>query len=169
MAEDGPPHDGKVRVGTHEVVGELFDKVQLLAEGGAVDFHRHVDAIEDNAVLVVVDIGGVLEKPLLPIDHDGNDAVVLTGGVVEPPGVPLVLPAELALGIAALRRRLGGGDSTGVLLRLREIDGDVQIAVGCRGDPLLVLCDAVAADIVRVLAEAVVPVRGGLGGDGILL
>ena len=169
MAQNGAAHDGQVRVGAHKIVGELPDEVQLLAEGGPVDLHGHVLPVEHDAVLVIVHIGGVLEKPILLIDGNGNDAVVLTGGMVHPAGVALVLPAQQALGIAALGRQLGGGDGLGVLFRLGEVDGDVQIAVGGGGHPLHILHDAVAADVVRVLAEFVVPVRGGLRGLAVLV
>ena len=80
--------------------------------------------------------------------------------MVQPPAVALVLTAELALGVPALGGGLGGGNRLGVLLRLGEIDGNIQIAVfgGC--DPLHILGDAVGPDVVRVLAELIVPVRG---------
>ena len=169
MAQDGAAHDGQVRVGAHEVVGELADEVQLLAEGGAVDLHGDVLAVEDDAVLVIVDIGAVLEEPALPIDGDGDDPVILAGGMVHPAGVALILPAQLALGIAALGRRLGGGDGPGVLLRFGEVDGDVQVPKLRGGDPFHIPGDAVAADVVRILAEPVVPVGGGLRGLGIAL
>ena len=164
MAQNGAAHDGQVRVGAHKVVGELLDEIQELAEGGAVDLHGHVRSVEDDAVLVVVDIGAVLEEPVLAVNGDGDDAVVLPGGVVHTARVALVLPAELALGIAALGRRLGGGDGPGVLLRFGEVDSDIQVAVGRGSHPLHVLCDAVAENVIGVLAELIVPVCGGLRG-----
>ena len=164
VAQDGAAHDGKIGVAAHEVVGELLDEVQQLAEGGLLDLHGGVTAVEDDAMLVVVDIGAVLEEPVLPVDGDGNDPVILPGGVVEPSRVSLVLLAEQALGVAALGRCLGRGDGAGVLLRLGEIDGDIHIAVGGGGLPLHIPCDAVAPDIVGVLAEPVQPVRGLLRG-----
>ena len=169
MAQNGAAHDGQIRVGAHEVVGELADEVQLLAEGGAVDLHGDVLAVEDDAVLVVVDIGAILEEPALSVNGDGDDPVILAGGMVHPAGVALILPAQLALGVAALGRRLGGGDGPGVLLRLGEVDGDVQVPELRGGNPLHVPGDAVAADVVRVLAEVVKPVGGTLRGVGITL
>src|SRR5699024_2152755 len=122
-----------------------------------------VQAVEHDAVLVVVDVGAVLEVPGAVVDGDGDDAVVLAGGVVHPAGVALVLHAQLALGVGALGGQLGGRDGLGVLFGLGEVDGDVQVAVGGGGDPLEVLLDAVAADVVGVLAEGVEPVGGGAG------
>jgi len=92
-----------------------------------------VPAVQNDAVLVVVDIGAVLEEPVLLMDGDGDDPVVLPGGVVEPSGVALVLSAQQALRIAALGGGLRRGDGLGVLLRLGEIDGDVQFPVGGGG------------------------------------
>ena len=169
MAEDGAAHDGQVRVGAYEVVGELLHEVQQLPEGCPVDLHGDVPAIKDDAVLVVVDIGGILEEPFAVVDGDGDDPVVPPGGMVHPARVALIFPAELALGVAALGGGLGGGDGPGVLLRLGEVDGDVQIAVLRGGNPLHVSGNAVAADVVRILAEPVIPVRGRLGRLGVFL
>ena len=119
-------------------------------------------------MLVVVDIGAVLEEPVLLIDGDGDDPVVLPGGVVEPSRVALVLPAELALGVAGLGRGLRRGNGLGVLLRLGQVDGDVQFPVGCGGLPLYIPGDAVTSDVVRVLTEAVEPVRRRLRGVAVL-
>ena len=120
-------------------------------------------AVEHDAVLVVVDIGAVLQIPCAAVDGQRDDAVVLAGGMVHPACIALVLHAELALGVGALGGQLGGGNGLGVLFGLREVDGDVQIAVGGLGDPLHVPLDAVAADVIGVLAEFIEPVGGGLG------
>ncbi len=140
-------------------MGELLHKVQQLPEGRPVDLHGDVPAVKDDAVLVVVNIGGILEEPFAVVDGDGDDPVVPPGGMVHPARVALIFPAELALGVAALGGGLGGGDGPGVLLRLGEVDGDVQIAVLRGSHPLHIPGDAVTADVVRVLAEPVIPVR----------
>ena len=163
VAEDAAADDGQVGVAAHKVVGELLDKVQQLAEGGTLDLHGGVLAVEDDAVLVVVDVGAVLEVPVAVVDGDGDDAVVLAGGMVHPAGVALVLHAELALGVGALGGELGRRNGLGVLFGLGEVDGDIQVAVGGGSDPLEVLLDPVAADVVGILAERIEPVGGGAG------
>ena len=110
-------------------------------------------------MLVVVDIGAVLEKPLLLLEGNGYEPQILPCGMPQPPGVALVLPAQQALRIAPLGRCFRRGDGLRVLLRLGEIDGDIQLPVGGGGLPLHIPCDAVAPDVVRVLTEAVKPVR----------
>ena len=123
--------------------------------------------IQADAVLVIVHIGGVLQEPGGGIDGDGDDAVVLPGGMVQPPGVPLVLCAEEAAGVGPGGEVAGGGDGLGVLLGLREVNCDIQIAVLGGRDPLHVAGNAVSADVVGVLGELVVPVGGRLGAFGI--
>ncbi len=54
------------------------------------------------------------------------------------------------------------------LFGLRQVDSDVEVAVGGLGDPLDVPLDAVAADVIGVLAELVEPVGGGLGAVGLV-
>ena len=160
VAENRAAHDGEIGVAAHKIVGELPDEVQQSAEGRPVDLHGGVPAVQNDAVLVVVDIGAVLEEPVLLIDGDGDDPVVLPCGMPQPSRVALVLPAELAFWIAALGGGLRRGNGLGVLLRLGQVDGDVQLAVGGGGRPLPVPRNAVTPDVVRVLTEAVEPVRG---------
>ena len=76
MAQNGAAHDGKICVAAHKVVGELLNEVQQLAEGGPLDLHGGVLAVEHDAVLVVVDVGAVLEEPVLLIDGNGDDPVL---------------------------------------------------------------------------------------------
>ena len=167
VGQDGAAHNGQVGVGAHEIVGELAHKVQQLGKARPVNLHGGVLAVEADAVLVVVDVGGVLQEPGGVVDGDGHDAVVLTGGVVDPAGVALVLGAQLAAWIGGGWQIAGGGDGLGVLLRLGEVDGNVQVAVLGGGDPLHVLGNPVPADVVGVLAELVVPVGGLLGALGV--
>ena len=141
-------------------MGELAHEVKQLAEAGPVDLHGGVDAVQADAVLVVVHIGGVLQKPGGAVDGDGNDPVVLPGGMVHPAGVALVLGAQHAPRVGGGGQVPGGGDGLGVLLRLGQVDGDVQLPILRGGLPLHVLGDPVPADIVGVLAEFTVPVGG---------
>ena len=142
---------------------EQRHEIQQLAESSPLDLHGGVLAVEHDAVLVVVNVGAVLQIPRAVVDGQRDDAVILAGGVVHPARIALVLHAELALGVGALGGQLGGGDGLGVFFGLGEVDGDVQIAVRRFGDPLQVPLDAVAADVVGVLAELVEPVGGSLG------
>ena len=93
MRQDRAAHNGQVGVGAHEVVGELPDEVQQLSKAGPIDLHGCVDAVQADAVLIVVHIGGVLQKPRRIINGDGNDAVVLPGRMVHPASIALVFGA----------------------------------------------------------------------------
>ena len=84
--------------------------------------------------------------------------MILAGGVGQRAGVAFIFPAEQALRILRGLGLAGSGDGLGVLLRLGQVDRDVDVAVGRRGLPADILLRAVAADIVGVLAELVVPV-----------
>ena len=162
MAENAAAHDGQVGVAAHEIVGEQAHEIQQLAEGSTLDLHGSVLVVEHDAVLVVVDVGAVLQVPSVVVDGERDDAVILAGGVVHAACIAFVLGAELALGVGALGSQFGGGNGLGVFFGLREVDGDIQIAVGGLGDPFQVALDAVAADIIGVLTEFIEPVGGGL-------
>ena len=86
----------------------------------------------------------------------GEETVVGAGGIVEPAGVALRLPAQKALGVAAGLGLAGRGDGLGILLRLGEVDRHVELAVLGGALPLEILHHAVGADIVARAAEIVV-------------
>jgi hypothetical protein len=114
--------------------------------------------IKDDAVFVIINVGRILEEPSRIVDGNGNNAVILTGGGVDATGVALVFLTKGALGITALLHSLGGGNGLGVLFGLGQIDGDIDLAVLGVMLPFHVLGNTVAADIVAVTAELIIPV-----------
>ena len=161
VRQDGAAHDGQVRVGADEVVRELRHKVEQLLKRAAVDVHGLVLFVEHDAVLVVVQVGGILEVPRLAAQVQVHKAVVLArreGRAA--PRVAGVLHAQhagrIAGGLLQPRRR----DVARVLLGLGQVDGDVQLAHH-RGRLVLdVARDVVHADVVDVAAQLVEPVGG---------
>ena len=163
MAQDAAAHDGQVCITADEIVRKDGDEVQQLLEGCLIDFHRSVLRIKCNAVLVVIDIGAVLQVPGFTANGDGNDPVVLPGRMIHTACVALVLSAQLALGISRLGCRLGCGNSLGVFFRLAQVDGHIQRAVIRHSLPAHILLNPVTADVIRILRELVKPVCGRLG------
>ena len=107
VSQDRAAHNGKVRVGTYEIVGELADEIQHLAEAGVVDLHGRVFRVKYDAVLIVIHVGRVLQEPGLSVNGDGDRPVVLAGGMIQTSRVALVAVAELASGV-------GGGAGSGL-------------------------------------------------------
>ncbi len=85
-------------------------------------------------------------------------------GSIHPARIALVLRAQLAAWISGSGQVPCGGDGLGVLLRLGQVDGDVQLAVLGLHFPLHVSGNPIPADVVGVLAELIVPVGGFLRG-----
>ena len=136
MAQDAAAHDRQVGVAAHKIVGEQTHKIQQLAEGCPLDLHGGMLVIEHDAVLVVVNVGAVLQIPRAVVDGQRDDAVIFARRVVHAAGVALVLHAQLALGVSTLGCKLCGGNGLGIFFRLGQVDGDIQIAVLGLGDPL---------------------------------
>ena len=157
MGQDAAADDGQVSIGADEVVRELGHKVQQLFNGCLIDDHRGVLGVEYDAVLGIVHIGAVLQVPVFSCKLHGNDPVILPGRMIHSTGIALVFYAQQALGIVGLGSCLCGSDGLGILFRLAQVDGDIQIAILSRSLPAHILLDTVAADVVGVLAEAVVP------------
>ena len=152
MAQDRTADNGKIGIGTHEIMGKLPYKIKQLAEGVMLNLHRHMPGIEHDAVLIVIDIGRILEAPLAAVDRHRYDAVILSRRMVHPSRIALVLLAEKALRIAGLLCILRSSNRLGVLFGLGKVDRDVEIAVFRRSNPLLIPADSVSADIVGVTA-----------------
>ena len=165
VAQNRAADDGQIRVGAEEIVRELLRKIQQPPERRAGDAHGRVRRVQDDAVLVVIDIRRVLQVPVAAVQLQRDDAVVLPGRVVHAARVALVFRAQGAFGVAGLRRVFGSSDGARVLFGLGQVDGDVKRSVFAGIRPLLILRDAVAADIVGILAEAVEPVGRFARGD----
>ena len=58
--------------------------------------------VEDNAVLIVIGIWGVLQEPALAVEIQRNQAVSLAGWMIGPASIALVFTAQQALGICLL-------------------------------------------------------------------
>ena len=69
--------------------------------------------------------------------------------------ISLVFFAQKAFWITALFCQFCSRDRLRVLLRFGEVDRDIDIAVGTRYAPADILCDAVSADVVGILAQFV--------------
>ena len=99
-------------------MGKYGDEVQQLFKGCPVDLHGRVAGIEGNAVLIVIDIGRILQKPILPRDFQRDNPMILPGRVVHPTGIALIFHTQQTLGIAGLGRVLRCRNGLGVLFRL---------------------------------------------------
>ena len=101
VGQDGAAHDGQVGVGAHEVVGELADKIQQLAEAGPVDLHGDMLSVEYNTMLIIINIGRVLHSPRTVIDCDWNDSVILSCRMICAACISLIFRTKQTFGIAA--------------------------------------------------------------------
>ena len=129
MTQYGTAHDRKIGIGADKVMRELPHKVKQPRESLFVYFHGNVSAVEDNAVLIVIDIGRILEKPAFCAEIERNNAVVRPARMTYPAGIALVFKAELAQGVGSRLAFSGSRYIARILLRLGEIDSDVQLAV----------------------------------------
>lgn len=158
VGQDRPTHNGKIRIGAYKVMRKLSDEIQHFAEAGVVDLHRRMFGIKDDAVLLIVYIRRILQKPGLSVNRYGDYPVILSGRVVDSACVPFIFPAELASGIEGSRHVSGRRNGLGILFRLGKINRDIHLSIGSFRFPAHVPGDAVSADIVGILAELVIPV-----------
>ena len=108
---------------------ELLYKIKQLAEGRMLNPHRYMLRIKYDAMLIVIYIRRILESPLAAIDGHRNDAVVLAGGMIHTACITFIFTAQQAFRITGLFCQLRCSNSLGILLRLGQVDGNVQIAV----------------------------------------
>ena len=109
-------------------------------------------------MLIIIYVRRILEKPLAVVDRHRNDAVVAACRVIQSSCVALILAAKQAFRIGGLLCKLCSCDCLRILLRLGKVDRDIQITVFGRRDPFAVLRDAVAADVIGILAHFVVEI-----------
>ena len=160
VGQNRTAYDRKIRIGSQEIMGEQLDEIEELHEGGSLDLHGHMLTAENDAVLVIIHIGRILEKPVCLIDFQRNDPVILSGRMVYPTHISHVFLAELALGITALLHQFGSRNGLGILLRFGEIDGNINISIHTGNSPANIPGNTIAANIVRVLGKLIVIICG---------
>ena len=161
MVQDGAAHDGQIGIAAQHVVGHLPDEAEQPLEGAPVDLHGDMLAVEDDAMLRIIGVRGILHVPVLTGQLEGHHAVILPCGEVAAAGIAGILDAQHALGVAHGGRVLQLGDLLGILLRLGQVDGDFQLTRGAVGKVAHVLGDGVHLDVVAHAAH-VVEILGGL-------
>ena len=136
-------------------MGHPFYKIKQFAKCRMVNFHRGMLPVKYNTVLIVIHIGGILESPLVPVNGQRNDSVVLPGGMVQIPRVPFIFPAQQAFGISTLLCQLSRRNGFGIFFRFGEIDGDINLPIRTLHHPFHIFTNPVSADIIRILAELI--------------
>ena len=99
-------------------MGKLFHKIKQLYKRSTLNFHRCVMSVERNAVLIIVDIRGVLESPYAAAHCNADNSVVIPRRMIQVPRISLIFHAQQALGITALLCKLCRCNRLRILLRL---------------------------------------------------
>ena len=136
-------------------MGHLTYKVKQLFEGAAADLHGGVLAVEDDAVLLIIGVGGILHIPILTSQFDGHNTVILAGREIAASAVSGIFHAKHALRIAHAGRILKLGDLLRIFFRLGEVDSDLELP--CRAVSKIphVLRNGIYFDIVAGAAHLV--------------
>ena len=163
MVQDGTAHNGQIRIGPQEVVRELFHKAEQPLKGAPGNLHGHMLAVENDAMLRVIQVRRVLEKPGIARQGDRHDAVVLPCGKIVAACIARVLHAKHTFGIAYAGSIFQLGNFLGVLFRLAKVDGDLQFAARAVGEVTDILRDGIHLDVVASPAHFVECRCGSLG------
>ncbi len=105
---------------------ELLHEVEQAIKCAAGNAHRHMLAVQHDAVLRVIRIRRILQIPRLPSERQRHHAVILPRREVTATAVAGIFHAQHTLRIADAGRILQLCDFLGVFFRLGEIDGDFQ-------------------------------------------
>ena len=155
VREDRAANDGKIGIRADKVVRQRGDEIKLTRKSFAADLHRHVILRKRDAVLVVVNVGRILQIPLVAAKGEGDLAQILSRGRVCVTRVADVLGAKQTFRITRLRRKLRRRDGLRVFFGFGKVDRNVDLAVFRIDRPTAVLCDSVGAYVVRVDRKAV--------------
>ncbi len=161
VVQDGSADNGKIRIGADKIVGEDVQELEQAVKGLPGQLHGDVLLLQDNAVFIVINIGGILEVPGFPAQIQGQGTVRLAGRMIDSPCVPYILRAEQTFGIAGLRSAFECSDFPGVFFRLGQIDGDVQIAKRAFIIPFPVFCNTIHSYVIGLSAQTIKIIRCG--------
>ena len=155
MRQNGAPHNGEVGIGSDGIMREHHDKFQKTDERSAVNQHRSVLSGEHDAVLVIIDIRRILQIPSFRSQGQWNQAKSLPGRMIRSPRISLILRTEQTLRVGCTSTVLSRRDRLRIFFRLGQVDRHIQVPVFGRNDPLLVLCDPLRPDVIRISCQPV--------------
>ena len=167
MRQNGASDDRQIRVGASEIMRENIQKCREVHEGLMRNPHGDVVAVQYDAVLIVVGVRRILQKPFIPVELQRNQAVCLARGMIAASCIAFIFAAEQALRIDCRRRELRLCDITRILFRLGKIDGNIERTIRRLRFPGDIAVDARLADIIGGNAEPVIGIRRGLRRPGI--
>ena len=160
MAENGTTHNGQVRIGPHKIMGELPHKIQQVRHGFTADLHGRMAGIEQNAVFIIIHIGGILQKPVFAQQRNRDQAMVTPGRLGNRTDKAFVLPAQRAFRITAALLQTGRRNGFRVFFRLAQVNGNDDFAVGGHTRPFFILGYPVHPDIVGTTAQIIIIIGG---------
>ena len=111
--------------------------------------------VHDDGVFIIIDIRRILEAPRLTVHGHGHDAKILPRRVRNRARVADILHAQQALRITGRLFQLRRRNVARVFFGFGQIDRDLKLAVLRVGNPVLILRNAVAANIVAVLTQLI--------------
>ena len=119
VIENRAAHDREVAVAADEIMREEIDEIEKASESPRGYFHRHVLLVKEDAVLVIVNIRGILEIPSATGESKWDRADVLARWMMIIALESEVLFAKNAFRIGSRNRRFQElGDVFIVFLRL---------------------------------------------------
>ena len=143
-------------------MGKQSNKFRKVFKGTAGNLHGHMLAVQNNAMLIIVGIRGILQKPLPAAKIQGYQAMRLAGRVTGMTGKALILPAQQALRIAGGLHQLCLGNITGILFRLGKINRNIQIAILGSRLPDNIFVNTRLSYIVRSNTQLIIVIRSQL-------
>ena len=122
VCQNRSTNNREIRIRSQNIVWKLLHKIKQLAEGIVINLHRYMLSVKHDTVLIIINIGRILESPLFPIDLNGNNAVILSCRMIDPACISFVFTAEQTFRISSLLHQLRCCDCLRVLLWLRKVD-----------------------------------------------
>ena len=168
MRQDGTADNRQIRIRAQKVMREDRDEVQQIFKALAGYLHRDMLAVQYDAVLIVIRVRRVLHEPPVTGQAQWNQTMRLAGRMTGMTSIAFILTAQQTFRIRAGFHELCLGNIPRILLRLGQIDGDIEIAIFRSRLPDDILIDTILADVVRSNAHLVEFIRSRFRGTGIV-
>ena len=158
MTQNRTTYDWQVRIRSNKIMRKLFYKGKQLYKGVVLNLHWNMLTVKYNTMLVIIYIWRILEPPLIALNLNGNDSVILSCRMIYSSCIALILNTKLALWISTLLCILSCRNRLRVFFRFGQIDCNIHLSVFCCSLPLHILLDTISSDVICILTERIIPV-----------
>ena len=122
-------YNRQISIRTDYIMRKLWNKIKQFSECRIIDYHWCMLTVKYNTMFIVINIWRILHKPVISINGERNNSVIISCRMIYPSGISFIFLTKQTFRIARLFLKFCRCNSFRILFRLWKIYRDINITV----------------------------------------